>query len=124
MEKKFLGLRTAIYKVKDLQEGKQWYRTILGIDPYFDETFYVGFNVGGFELGLIPDDDNTRDGTGGAIAYWGVDDVQKTFDSLISAGATAHERPHDVGGNIVVAAVKDPWGNPFGLIFNPSFTIE
>ncbi len=49
------GLRTAIYPTPDLARGKEWYRTVLGRDPYFDEPFYVGFSVGGFELGLIPD---------------------------------------------------------------------
>src|SRR5436853_7088766 len=49
------GLRTAIYPTPDLARGKEWYRQVLGRDPYFDEPFYVGFSAGGFELGLIPD---------------------------------------------------------------------
>lgn len=61
---------------------------------------------------------------GGVTAYWGVEDVQKSFDDLISAGASAHEDPHNVGGEIVVATVLDPWGNPFGLIYNPEFRVE
>jgi catechol 2,3-dioxygenase-like lactoylglutathione lyase family enzyme len=50
-----LGLRTAIYPVPDLAAGKAWYSRVLGREPYFDQPFYVGYAVGGFELGLIPD---------------------------------------------------------------------
>jgi len=50
-----LGLRTAIYRIPDLAEGKRWYTKVLGFAPYFDEPFYVGYNVGGYELGLLPD---------------------------------------------------------------------
>lgn len=52
---RFLGLRTTIYPVTDLAKAKAWYSAVLGVKPYFDEPFYVGFNVGGFELGLDPD---------------------------------------------------------------------
>ena len=50
-----LGLRTVNYHVTDLARAKAWYISALGKEPYFDEPFYVGFNVGGFELGLDPD---------------------------------------------------------------------
>jgi predicted enzyme related to lactoylglutathione lyase len=124
MNKKFLGLRTAIYQVPDVAEAKNWYSKITGVKPYFDEPFYVGFNVGGFELGLVPQEGRTNQNTGGVTAYWGVTDVRKTFDELIAAGASSFEDPHDVGGDIVVATVKDPWGNLFGIIFNPNFKPE
>lgn len=124
MKKKFLGLRTAIYQVPDITKAKDWYSKITGTKPYFDEPFYVGFNVGGFELGLVPQERKTNQNTGGVTAYWGVTDVRKTFDELIAAGASSFEDPHDVGGDIVVATVKDPWGNLFGLIFNPSFKAD
>ena len=124
MKEKFLGLRTAIYKVADLQQAKTWYSKVLGIQPYFDEVFYVGYNVGGFELGLQPGEGSTQQNTGGVTAYWGVEDIQKVFEELLSAGATAHENPTDVGGDIVVASVRDPWGNLLGIIYNPEFKIE
>ena len=124
MNRKFLGLRTAIYKVADIQKAKTWYSNILGIQPYFDEPFYVGFNVGGYELGLQPEEENSYQKTGGVTSYWGVQNVQKVFDDLISAGATPNEKPQNVGGEIVVASIKDPWGNLFGIIYNPEFKIE
>ena len=124
MTKKFLGLRTTIYRVSELERARSWYTKILGSPPYFDEPVYVGFNVGGFELGLLPDEGRDTQHAGGVTAYWGVDNVRKTFDELISAGATAFEDPHDVGGDIVVATVKDPWGNLLGIIYNPVFKVE
>lgn len=116
----FKGLRTALYPAPDLPRAKAWYASVLGRAPYFDEPFYVGFNVGGFELGLVPDAP-VATSRGGSVAYWGVDDVPATFARLIELGASAHEAPTEVGGGIVVASVADPFGNLIGLIFNPHF---
>ncbi len=117
----FLGLRTLIYYVADMEKAKDWYSNILGKAPYFDEPFYVGYNVGGYELGLHPADENER--AMDAITYWGVNDVQEAFDTLMAEGATAFEMPHEVGGGIVVAAVIDLMGNALGIIYNPHFTL-
>lgn len=121
---KLLGLRTAIYRVSDLNKAKQWYANVLGYGPYFDEPFYVGFDVGGFELGLLPDEDAVKTKTEGVLCYWGVDDVEAVFNKLIDMGAIEHEKPTDVGGGIKPALVKDPWGNLFGIIYNPHFRIK
>ena len=122
MATKFQGLRTVGYKVSDITAAKEWYSKILGVEPYFDMPFYVGFNVGGYELGLQPQEDGGAK-TSNVVAYWGVDDVQATFDALIASGATAHGEPMDVGEGIIVASVKDPWGNAFGIIYNPHFKL-
>jgi len=115
----FLGLRTAVYCVSDIGKAKTWYSSILGIAPYFDEPFYVGFNVAGFELGLMPEEGQTK---GNAhIAFWGVEDAEKSLQELLDRGATANEAVQDVGGGIKVASVKDPFGNVFGIIENPHF---
>jgi len=113
------GLRTVIYPVGDLEAGKGWYARAFGTLPYFDEPFYVGFRVGGFELGLIPDG---RPGDTGGLAYWGVPDVAAEVDRLVAElGATVADPVADVGGGIRVAAVLDPFGNRVGLIENPHF---
>jgi predicted enzyme related to lactoylglutathione lyase len=114
------GLRTAIYPAPDLKAGRDWYATVLGVEPYFDEAFYVGFSVGGFELGLIPDG---TPGTTGVGVYWGVDDIQAEVERIAGLGGTIHEAIHDVGGGIKVASVLDPFGNVLGLIENPGFDI-
>jgi predicted enzyme related to lactoylglutathione lyase len=118
----FHGLRTAGYRVSNITEAKDWYSRVLGVAPYFDEPFYVGFNVGGYELGLQPHE-GTAAAPGGVVAYWGVDDVVGTYRQLLSMGAVALEEPTDVGGDIMVAAVIDPWGNAFGIIYNPHFKL-
>jgi predicted enzyme related to lactoylglutathione lyase len=114
------GLRTTIYKVPDLAQAKAWYSQAFGITPYFDEPFYVGFNVGGFELGLDPDAPAANH-PGGVLTYWAVDDVDAAYSRLIGLGATRHEEPKEVGSGIKVATVLDPFGNIIGLIFNPHF---
>ena len=113
-----LGLRSAIYPVDDLKAAKQWYGRVLDVTPYFDEPFYVGFSVGGFELGLIPDGEP---GTAGVRAYWGVPDADDAFDRLLMLGATSEEPVKDVGAGIKVASVRDPFGNVFSIIENPNF---
>ena len=113
-----LGLRTAIYPVDDLAAAKQWYARILDVPPYFDEPFYVGFNVGGFELGLIPDGEP---GVIGPQPLWGVTDASQAFERLIALGARSLDAVTDVGGGIKVGAVMDPFGNRFGIIENPHF---
>jgi len=123
MSTQFQGLRTAGYKVSDIAKAKEWYSDILGVKPYFDEPFYVGFNVGGYELGLQPEGGNESSKTASVVAYWGASDVQSTYDELLRKGATQLEKPTDVGGGIIVAAVLDPWGNAFGIIYNPHFSI-
>ncbi len=117
-----LGLRTVIYHVSDIVRAKEWYMRAIGSAPYFDEPFYVGFNVGGFELGLDPNGDGSA-GAGGTTAYWGVGDVQETLNHLLQIGAELHEPAKDVGGGIRVATVRDPFGNVFGIINNPHFDI-
>src|SRR6266705_5848810 len=107
----FQGLRTVIYHAPDLDKAKSWYSSVLGIDPYFDEPFYVGYNVGGYELGLDPDASNTPGGRAGSVTYWGVSDAQAAFDRLISLGATERSAIQDVGDGIRVASVFDPFGN-------------
>lgn len=122
MQTPFLGLRTAIYKVYDMVEATAWYTQVLGIEPYFNEPFYVGFNVAGYELGLQPQEGEVVK-PDSVMTYWGVDDVEANHAMLLSAGASPHEEPTEVGGGIVVAAVKDPWGNVFGIIYNPHFKL-
>lgn len=117
------GLRTAVYKVSDLEKAKAWYSDMLGITPYFDEPFYVGYNVGGYELGLDPDLTGVSQGNNVGI-YWGVADAKAFFDDLKAKGATVDSEPRDVGGGIIVASVLDPFGNVFGIIENPTFKLE
>ena len=119
----FLGLRTVIYHAPDLAKAKAWYTAAFGVAPYFDEPFYVGFQVGGFELGLDPDVSGVTVGNN-AVAYWGVADIERAHAHLLAHGARESQPVKDVGGDIRVATVVDPFGNVVGLIQNPHFTAE
>lgn len=119
----FLGLRTAKYSVKDLPAAKAWYIEVLGIEPYFDEPFYVGFNVGGYELGLVPDDQAGPTRPEAGVAYWGVADADRAYARLLSLGAVPQEPVAEVGDGIKIGAVHDPFGNVLGVIENPHFTL-
>ena len=121
-KKMFQELRTVIYHVDDLERAKAWYTEALGIVPYFDQPFYVGFNVSGYELGLDPDMSGVSTGNN-AVAYWGVKDAGAAYKRMIEIGGKAHSDVQEVGGGIRVATVTDPFENVFGIIENPNFKI-
>lgn len=112
------GLRTVTYPVPDLEQGKAWYSQAFNTTPYFDQPFYVGFNIGGFELGLLPDG---QPGAQGSVTYWGVDGIAQEIERFIALGATLHHPLTDVGGGIRTVELLDPFGNQIGLIDNPHF---
>lgn len=111
----FKKLRTVIYHVNDLAAAKSWYIKATGINPYFDEPFYVGFDINGFELGLDPDTSVLAPGNQ-TVSYWAVDDVEKSSQTLVTIGGTLVQPRTNVGGEIHVAIVADPFGNHIGLI--------
>ncbi|WP_231465033.1 MULTISPECIES: VOC family protein [unclassified Pedobacter] len=115
------GLRTIVYSVSDLEAAKEWYKKVFEIEPYFDEPFYVGYNVGGFELGLHPVDAGFSDGNH-SITYWGVTDIKKAFERYAELNIDVHEAPNNVGGPIWVGSIFDPFGNVIGIIENPTFS--
>jgi len=119
-----LGLRTCAYLVSDLEKAKEWYAEAFGTQAYFDEAFYVGFNIGGYELGLMPVENAPADKSESVLTYWGVNDIHTVYKKLLKLGASPHEEPKNVGGDLMVASVKDPWGNILGIIYNPYFKLE
>ncbi len=123
MEQTILGLRTTIYYVGDIEKAKTWYTMAFQTPPYFDEPFYVGFNIGGYELGLQPGENTGAEKAMGVVSYWGVNDTVKEYQRILDLGASEHEKPTNVGGELMVASLKDPWGNLIGLIYNPSFKL-
>jgi catechol 2,3-dioxygenase-like lactoylglutathione lyase family enzyme len=118
MNADFKGLRTAIYRVSDVKKATAWYTSVSGAEPYFNEPFYVGFNVAGYELGFQPEESEEVKGTS-VLTYWGVNDVAQTYENSLVLGATEFEKPVVVVGGIIVAAVKDAWGT-----FSALFTIR
>jgi predicted enzyme related to lactoylglutathione lyase len=110
----FQGLRTVIYHVNDLAKAIDWYTKVAGKPPYFNQPFYVGFEIGGYELGLLPDSD-------GIATYWGTPDIDAEYARLLALGAAPNDAIKDVGDGIRVATVIDPFGNVVGIIENPHF---
>lgn len=113
------GLRTVIYPATDLDAAKAWWTATLGVAPYFDQPFYVGYSVAGYELGLLPD----ADPADGALAYWGVEDVGAAIKDAVAGGAAEHTPAAEVGDGIVTATVRTPQGAVLGLIHNPHFQL-
>ena len=120
----FLGLRTVKYEVQDMAKAKEWYGKVFGVQPYFDEpAYYVGYNIGGYELGLVPEAKAATKRDAAGVAYWGVEDIRASYKRLLDLGATSVSDVQDVGGGILVAEVRDPFGNVLGIIYNPHFQV-
>lgn len=120
MSTQLRGLRTVIYPTTDLTAAKAWWADYLSFAPYFDEPFYVGFEVAGYELGLVPTDETGASPT----TYWGVDDVALAVADAEANGATLLEAPQDVGDGIIVASFENSFGHVVGLIYNPHFVAK
>ncbi len=110
-------IRTMIYPVKDLARAKAIYGRLLGVTPYMDEAYYVGFSLGDQEIGLDPYGHNK--GMTGPIGYWHVDDIQRALQTLLESGAATQQAITDVGGGKLIATVKDADGNIIGLLQSP-----
>jgi predicted enzyme related to lactoylglutathione lyase len=119
----FQGLRTVVYHVADLDAAKAWYSKAFTTQPYFDQPFYVGFSIGGYELGLHPDVNGVTFGNN-AVAYWGVPKIADAIAHMSNQGAVIRSDVMDVGDGIKVASVADPWGNVIGIIENPHFRAD
>ena len=116
----FLGLRTVVYPAPDLAASKAWWTAALGIEPYFDQPFFVGFNPGGYELGLDPNADPAV----GPRTYWGVRNIAAAGEHMIATGAVAVEPVQDVGEGIKLGTFRSPVGDLVGLIENPVFKLQ
>jgi predicted enzyme related to lactoylglutathione lyase len=112
------GFPTIIFPTTDLARAKAVFRTLLGVDPYADQPYYVGFRVGDQEIGLDPS--GHKQGQTGPIAYAEVEDIHKSLAALVEAGAEVQRQPSDVGGGKLIAWVKDADGNVIGLTQSPA----
>ena len=106
-----------VYPVKDLARAKTLYSKLLGVEPYVDEAYYVGFKVGDQEIGLDPN--GHGQGMTGPVGYCHVEDIRKGLRLLLEAGAQAQQEVKDVGGGKLVALVSDADGNFTGLVQSP-----
>ncbi|MET8944311.1 VOC family protein [Streptomyces sp. NPDC004542] len=112
------GLQTIIYPVKDLEKAKPLFTALLGVEPYADAPYYVGFKAAGQDVGLDPD--GHAQGMTGPVPYWHVTDLQERLAALLEAGAELRQDVRDVGNGRLIASVKDPDGNLVGLLQDPA----
>ena len=109
-----MEIKTVLHPVSDLAKSKAVYAALLGVPPTTDGSYYVGFEVGGQQIGLVPD--GGPQGMTSPVTYWEVPDIEAKLAEVTAAGATVQEPAHDVGGGRLVATVTDPDGNVLGLL--------
>jgi predicted enzyme related to lactoylglutathione lyase len=109
-----LGIQTVLHPVTDLEAAKSTYTALLGMPPQTDSPYYVGYEVAGQQIGLVPG--HGPQAMTSPVAYWHVSDIETKIAEVTAAGATLKEAPHDVGGGRLVATVTDPDGNVLGLL--------
>jgi predicted enzyme related to lactoylglutathione lyase len=110
------GIKTVLHPVSDLAAAKAVYAALLGVSPVADESYYVGFEVGGQHIGLVPSGGPGGQGEAGPVAYWQVSDIEAKLAEVTAAGAAVKEPAHEVGGGRLVATFTDPDGNVLGLL--------
>jgi predicted enzyme related to lactoylglutathione lyase len=125
------GLTTVNFFADDVPAAVAWYTEVLGIEPYFvrevdGKPAYVEFRIGDYqhELGIVDSrfaPHGRPDKAGGPVTYWHVDDVQASFERLLSLGATVHQEPIERGPGFVPASVVDPFGNVLGVMYNQHY---
>ncbi len=105
------GVKTIVYPVQDIARAKSVFRELLGVAPYADAPYYVGFKVGNQDIGLDPNGHKE-----GMTVYYHVDDIQKSLQGLVETGARVQQEIKDVGGGRLIAIAKDADGNLIGLL--------
>ena len=108
------GVKTILHPVTDLAAAKAVYTALLGIEPQADAPYYVGYDVAGQQIGLVPG--GGPHGMTTPVAYWHVPDIEAKLAEVTAAGATVKEPSRDVGGGRLVATFTDPDGNVLGLV--------
>lgn len=107
-------LALVVYPAKDLATAKAFYERLLGVAPYADQPYYVGFRIGNLEIGLDPR--AHEKGLDGAVTYWGTTEIEHTLKTLVSAGAKVQQPVSDVGGGRRIAVLRDVDGSLIGLL--------
>jgi predicted enzyme related to lactoylglutathione lyase len=107
------GIKTVLHPVSDLATAKQVYTALLGQAPQVDEAYYVGYEVAGQHIGLVPG--GGLQGMSSPVAYWQVADIEARIAEVTAAGGVVKDPARDVGGGRLVATVTDADGNVLGL---------
>ncbi len=103
------SFKTVLIPTKDIAASRDLYRSLLGAEPIVDSEYYVGFDVDGQHIGIVP-------GATALLPHLHVDDMSAAVLQVTSAGGTVVEEPRQVGGGRSVAVVQDASGAVFGLV--------
>ena len=112
------SVKTILYHVDDTAKAKPLYVALLGIEPYVEDEYYVGFEVDGQQIGLV--NRSVANGKTGVQAHVHVDDIEATHRALLDAGAEEVDPIAEVGGGLRVSVLRDPDGNIIGLSQEPA----
>ncbi|MGW8227032.1 MAG: VOC family protein [Anaerolineales bacterium] len=107
------SIKLLVYPVTDIGKAKAFYSKLLGVEPYVDSPYYVGYGVGDLEVGLDPNS------TVGPISYTDVANIQVSLKEMTEAGAEIVQDIKDVGNGLRIAQVKDKDDNVVGLRQQP-----
>ena len=111
------GIRTVLHPVTDLARAKPVYAALLGVEPSADADYYVGFDVAGQHIGLVPGGGPQH--MTSPVAFWHVQDIEAKLAEVTAAGASLKDPVRDVGGGRLVATFTDPDGNVLGVLQDP-----
>jgi predicted enzyme related to lactoylglutathione lyase len=108
------GIKTVLHPVTDLEAAKAVYTALLGAEPAQDASYYVGYQVAGQNIGLVPN--GAKQGMTSPVAYWHVPDIEAKLAEVTAAGGKLKDAVRDVGGGRLVATFTDPDGNVLGVL--------
>jgi predicted enzyme related to lactoylglutathione lyase len=106
-------VKIIVYPVKDVEKAKAFFGEYLGVKPYVDSPYYIGYRIGDMEIGLDPNS------TIGPIAYTDVADIKGALQAMVASGAEVVKDITDVAAGLLVAQVKNADGNVVGFRQHP-----
>jgi predicted enzyme related to lactoylglutathione lyase len=108
------GIKIVLCPAADLERSKATFTALLGTPPQHDSEYYVGFDVAGQHIGLVPG--GGPQGYTTPVAFWAVADIEAKLAEVTAAGGAVKESPREVGPGRTVATFTDPDGSVLGLV--------
>ncbi|MGW5671182.1 VOC family protein [Micromonospora sp. NPDC003776] len=85
------GNKTILHPVSHLAKAKEVFNALLGVTPQSDSSYYVGFEVEGQQVGLVPG--GGPQGMTSPVAYWHVSDIAAKLAEVTAARGRHGEGP-------------------------------
>ena len=102
--------------VSNIEEARNWYRDVLGLEPLFDAGDLAFFACGSVRLMLSQGNAGSE-----SILYFKVNDLHAQFKRLEKSGAKVASAPHKIhthedGSEEWMGFIEDNDGRPIGLM--------